>query len=118
MMAIRGFGERLSSLAFYIGLDLIVGMMAYVASQGEADLSAGQLMIRVMTAVILANGIVGGPDAMLFWREAGRRVEAEAKLDEEMKEHKKARRERNEARAKIRELEEELGRRDRRNGGK
>ena len=76
MMAIRGFRERLSSLAFYIGLDLIVGMMAYVVSQGEADLSAGQLMIRVMTAVILANGIVGGRTQCFF----GERQDGELRL--------------------------------------
>ena len=29
--------------------------------------------------MMLANGLVGGPDAMLFWKESGRRIEAEAR---------------------------------------
>ena len=30
---------------------------------------------------MLANGIVGGLDIMLFWRESGRRVSAEERLE-------------------------------------
>ncbi len=65
-------------------------------------------MIRIMTAVLLANGIVGGPDVMLYWRESGRRIEAERKLDEERKLLAEARKERDEAVALIRRLEEQL----------
>lgn len=95
-------------------------------SYNEADLTTGQLMIRIMTAMILAIGIVGGPDAMLFWKEAGRRIDAEERLAAEVKEHEKTRkeldelykiaRERDEAQARVRELEAELERRNRRNG--
>ena len=38
-------------------------------------------MIRMMTAIMLANGIVGGPDIVLFWRESGRRISAEERLE-------------------------------------
>lgn len=35
----------------------------------------------MMTAIMLDNGIVGWPDIMLFWREAGRRISAEERLE-------------------------------------
>ena len=35
----------------------------------------------MMTTIMLANGIVGGPDIMLFWRESGRRISAEERLE-------------------------------------
>ena len=76
----RLFG-RLTSLIFYVGLDITVGGIAYVISSGETDLTPGKMMIRIMTAIMLANGIVGGPDIMLFWRESGRRMVAETERD-------------------------------------
>ena len=79
--ALRRFFDRLASFAFYAGLDVVVGAIAYAISFGEADLTRGQLMIRMMTAIMLANGIVGGPDIMLFWRESGRRISAEERLE-------------------------------------
>jgi hypothetical protein len=52
---------------------------------------------------------------MLYWRESGRRIEAERKLDEERKllaearkEHDETKKERDEAVALIRRLEEQL----------
>ena len=89
-------------------LDVLIGAITYAVSYGEADLTSGELMIRIMTAVLLANGIVGGPDVMLYWRESGRRIEAERKLDEERKLLAEARKERDEAVALIRRLEEQL----------
>jgi hypothetical protein len=70
----------LASLTFYFGLDVLVGAIAYAVSRDEIDLARGQLMIRMMTAIMLANAIVGGPDIMLFWRESGLRMSAEERL--------------------------------------
>ena len=107
--------RRLAWVLFYIWLDVLIGAITYIVSHGEADLTSGELMIRIMTAMLLANGIVGGPDIMLYWRESGRRieaerkqVEAERKLDEERKLLAEARKERDEAVALIRRLEEQL----------
>ena len=107
--------RRLAWVLFYIWLDVLIGAITYIVSHGEADLTSGELMIRIMTAMLLANGIVGGPDIMLYWRESGRRieaerkqVEAERKLDEERKLRDKAEKERDEAVALIRRLEEQL----------
>ena len=66
--------RRLAWVLFYISLDVLIGAITYTVSHGEADLTSGELMIRIMTAILLANGIVGGPDIMLYWRESGRRV--------------------------------------------
>ena len=107
--------RRLAWVLFYIWLDVLIGAITYIVSHGEADLTSGELMIRIMTAMLLANGIVGGPDIMLYWRESGRRieaerkqVEAERKLDEERKLRDKAEKERDEAVALTRRLEEQL----------
>ena len=107
--------RRLAWVLFYIWLDVLIGAITYIVSHGEADLTSGELMIRIMTAMLLANGIVGGPDVMLYWRESGRRieaerkqVEAERKLDEERQLLAEARKERDEAVALIRRLEEQL----------
>ena len=107
--------RRLAWVLFYIWLDVLIGAITYIVSHGEADLTSGELMIRIMTAMLLANGIVGGPDIMLYWGESGRRieaerkqVEAERKLDEERKLLAEARKERDEAVALIRRLEEQL----------
>ncbi len=107
--------RRLAWVAFYISLDVLIGAITYAVSYGEADLTSGELMIRIMTAVLLANGIVGGPDVMLYWRESGRRIEAERKLDEERKllaearkERDESKKERDEAVALIQRLEEQL----------
>ena len=77
--------RRLAWVLFYIWLDVLIGAITYIVSHGEADLTSGELMIRIMTAMLLANGIVGGPDIMLYWGESGRRIEAERKLGEERK---------------------------------
>ena len=107
--------RRLAWVLFYIWLDVLIGAITYIVSHGEADLTSGELMIRIMTAMLLANGIVGGPDVMLYWRESGRRieaerkqVEAERKLDEERQLLAEARKERDEAVALTRRLEEQL----------
>ena len=93
--------RRLAWVLFYISLDVLIGAITYIVSHGEADLTSGELMIRIMTAMLLANGIVGGPDIMLYWRESGRRIEAERKLGEERKLRDKAEQERDEAVALI-----------------
>ena len=77
----RRLYSRLASFIFYFGLDVLVGAIAYAVSREEIDLTRGQLMIRMMTAIVLANGIVGGPDVMLFWKESGRRISAEERLE-------------------------------------
>ena len=100
--------RRLAWVLFYIWLDVLIGAITYIVSHGEADLTSGELMIRIMTAMLLANGIVGGPDIMLYWGESGRRIEAERKLGEERKLRDKAEKERDEAVALIRRLEEQL----------
>ena len=93
--------RRLAWVLFYISLDVLIGAITYIVSHGEADLTSGEFMIRIMTAILLANGIVGGPDIMLYWRESGRRIEAERKLGEERKLRDKAEKERDEAVALI-----------------
>ena len=82
----RRWVSRLPYLAFYIALDAATGVITYAISAGEPELTRGQLMIRVMTAMVLANAIVGGPDIMLYWRESGRRIEAEEERDAVAKE--------------------------------
>ena len=82
----RRLVSRLPYLAFYIALDAATGVITFVISAGEPEFARGQLMIRVMTAMVLANAIVGGPDIMLYWRESGRRIEAEEERDAVAKE--------------------------------
>ena len=76
------FRQRLGEIAFYITLDIVVGGIAYIASYGEPGLHPGPLMMRILGAMLLANGLVGGPDTMMYWKEAGRRIKAEEDLDE------------------------------------
>ncbi len=77
-------------LLFYGCLDVVVGTVIYLISIGEAGLSPGQLAIRILTAMGLANALVGGPDIMLYWQESGRRIKAEEALDEAVKERDEA----------------------------
>ena len=39
------------------------------------------MMIRLRAPIMLANGIVGGPDIMLLWRESVRRISGEERLE-------------------------------------
>ena len=71
---------------FYAVLDVSAGTAIYVISLGEADLTSGQLAIRVLTGMALASAIVGGPDIMLYWQESGRRIAAEDERDAATKE--------------------------------
>jgi hypothetical protein len=82
---LRQLYGRLAWLLFYVALDVVVGAVAYAVSGREPDLPSGQLMIRFMAAIMLANGIVGGPDTMIFWRESGRRMLAEERLTPHIK---------------------------------
>ena len=68
---------------FYVCLDVAAGAAIYVISIGEAGLTSGQLVIRILTAMALASAIVGGPDIMLYWQESGRRIAAEEERDAE-----------------------------------
>lgn len=77
---------RARRLLFYVCLDVIVGAVILAISVGEADLTRGQLAIRILTAVALASAIVGGPDIMLYWQESGRRIAAEQERDAVVKE--------------------------------
>ena len=86
MQKLKRIYERLLSISLYIGLDIIVGIIAYRISHTEPELTDGQLMLRIMSIILLANGILGGPDAMMFWRESGRRIEAEQKMTEAIQE--------------------------------
>ena len=84
-------------LLFYVCLDVVVGAVIYGISVGEADLTPGQLAIRIMTAMGLASAIVGGPDIMLYWQESGRRIAAEQERDAVVKEREAAEQERDAA---------------------
>ena len=97
------FRQRFSEASFYIALDLVVGGITYIASYGEPGLHAGQLLMRILGAMLLANGLVGGPDTMMYWKEAGRRIKAEDELAGVKKERDEARKERDEAVAAARE---------------
>ena len=79
---------------FYAVLDVLAGTAIYVISLGEADLTSGQLAIRVLTGMALASAIVGGPDIMLYWQESGRRIAAEDERDATAKERDAATKER------------------------
>ena len=78
----RYFRQRLGEIAFYITLDIVVAGIAYIASYGEPGLHPGPLMMLILGAMLLANGLVGGPDTMMYWKEAGRRIKAEEERDE------------------------------------
>ena len=87
---IRRLLARARRLLFYVCLDAVVGGAILAISVGEADLTPGQLAIRILTAVALASAIVGGPDIMLYWQESGRRIAAEQERDAVVKEREAA----------------------------
>ena len=97
-------GQRLSEAGFYITLDVVTAALTYIISYGEAELTDGQLMMRMLGAMMLANGLVGGPDGMLYWKESGRRMEAEKKRDVAVEERDAAMQERDALREEVREL--------------
>ncbi len=97
-------GLRLSEVGFYITLDVVTAALTYIISYGEAGLTDGKLMMRMLGAMMLANGLVGGPDGMLYWKESGRRIEAERERDAVAKERDAAVQERDALREEIREL--------------
>ena len=70
---------------FYVCLDVAAGAAICVISVGEAGLTPGQLVIRILTAMTLASAIAGGPDIMLYWQESGRRIAAEEERDDAAK---------------------------------
>ena len=92
------FRQRFSEASFYIALDVVVGGITYIASYGEPGLHTGQMLMRILGAMLLANGLVGGPDTMMYWKEAGRRIKAEDELAEFKKERDA---ERDEARERL-----------------
>ena len=104
-------GQRLSEVGFYITLDVVTAALTYVISYGEAELTDGQLMMRMLGAMMLANGLVGGPDGMLYWKESGRRMEAEKERDAAMQERDALREEVRELRAMVEQLQNGRGRR-------
>lgn len=80
MMDKRSLKRALRPL-FYVCLDVAAGTAIYVISVGEADLTPGQLAIRILTGMALASAIIGGPDIMLYWQESGQRIKAEDERD-------------------------------------
>ena len=89
-------------IGFYITLDVVTATLTYIISYGEDELTDGQLMMRMLGAMMLANCLVGGPDGMLYWKESGRRIAAE-------KERDALREEIRELRAMIEQLQSERG---------
>ena len=102
-------GQRLSEAGFYITLDVVTAALTYIISYGEAELTDGKLMMRMLGAMMLANGLVGGPDGMLYWKESGRRIEAEKERDAAVKERDALREEIRELRAMVEQLQNERG---------
>ena len=95
------FSRRLAEISFYIGLDAVTAAATYIVSYGEPGLYPGQLMVRMLGAMLLVNGLVGGPDTMMYWKESGRRIEAEKERDAAVARSEKVVQERNEAEAKA-----------------
>ena len=95
------FSRRLAEISFYIGLDAATAAATYIVSYGEPGLYPGQLMVRMLGAMLLVNGLVGGPDTMMYWKESGRRIEAEKERDAAVARVDKVVQERNEAVAKA-----------------
>ena len=95
------FSRRLAEISFYIGLDAVTAAATYIVSYGEPGLYPGQLMVRMLGAMLLVNGLVGGPDTMMYWKESGRRIEAEKERDAAVARVDKVVQERNEAVAKA-----------------
>ena len=101
---LRYFRYRLTVVSFYITLDVVVASLAYLASYGEPNFTPGQLMMRMLGAMLMANGLIGGPDTMMFWQESGRRAKAESERDAVVAELEKTRKEREqEAAAAVKE---------------
>ena len=99
-------------LLFYLCLDAVTGTIIYAISVGEADLTPGQLAIRILTAMALASAIVGGPDIMMFWQELGRRMAAERERDNAQAKVAEQGQEISEHTQKISELGREVSERD------
>ena len=97
------FRQRFTEASFYIALDLVVAGVTYIASYNEPGLHTGQLLMRILGAMLLANGLVGGPDTMMYWKESGRRIKAEEERDEARKLLADARKERDAELAAARE---------------
>ena len=107
MAMLRYFQYRLRVVSFYITLDVVVASLAYLASYGEPNFTPGQLMMRMLGAMLMANGLIGGPDTMMFWQESGRRAKAESERDAVAAELEKTRKEREqEAAAAVKEREQ------------
>ena len=110
------FSRRLAEISFYIGLDAVTAAATYIVSYGEPGLYPGQLMVRMLGAMLLVNGLVGGPDTMMYWKESGRRIEAEKERDAAVARSEKVVQERNEAEAKAAQeragLEKQVAERD------
>ncbi len=102
-------GQRLSEAGFYITLDVVTAALTYIISYGEAELTDGKLMMRMLGAMMLANGLVGGPDGMLYWKESGRRIEAEKERDAAVQERDALREEVRELRAMVEQLQNGRG---------
>ena len=105
---IRRLLARARRLLFYACLDVVVGGVILAISVGEADLTPGQLAIRILTTVALANAIVGGPDIMLYWQESGRRIKAEDERDAAVENAKTVTKERDVAVQERDSLREEI----------
>ena len=105
---IRRLLARARRLLFYVCLDAVVGGVVLAISVGEADLTPGQLAIRILTTVALANAIVGGPDIMLYWQESGRRIKAEDERDAAVENAKTVTKERDVAVQERDSLREEI----------
>ena len=91
---LRYFHRRLAVVSFYLTLDVVTASLAYIISYGEPGLTPGQLMIRMLGAMLMANGLIGGPDSMMYWQESGRRIKAEDERDAAVKERDDAVKER------------------------
>ena len=97
------FRPRFTEASFYIAMDLVVAGVTYIASYNEPGLHTGPLLMRILGAMLLANGLVGGPDTMMYWKESGRRIKAEEERDEARKLLADARKERDAELAAARE---------------
>ena len=102
-------GQRLSEVGFYITLDVVTAALTYIISYGETGLTDGKLMMRMLGAMMLVNGLVGGPDGMLYWKESGRRIEAEKARDVAVQERDALREEIRELRAMVEQLQNGRG---------
>ena len=104
----KRFWTRALRPLLYVCLDVSVGSAIYVISVGEADLTLGQLAIRILTGMALASAIVGGPDIMLYWQESGRRIAAEERADAAEEKAGTATKERDAAQEKVSAAQEKV----------